>query len=421
MARRVNYTNAFKEKFKDIPSLLVDTGHFLADERNTHGELRFDAVIRSDRVLRAYDQFPVDVANVSAYDAPYISRWSSTGEAAGRPNPYPMLRRVVSANIVGEAKSAGAPFVVREIVERSNARRGKPTRVAFIGLSSPEATLPPGLRLIDPVEAAKRVVPEAKKQADVVIVLAHLQTDPLVRIAREVTGIDAIINGSGDIFKAPMRLGATFVAFTPFEMRTIGELRFYRDAQGRLSVWDRYISLDDEVGDDPESLKVVEEARGAETGARAGSRQLLESWLAQTRALTMGLKARPGSEQPPAAGFVSSGACAQCHAKEYAVWANSGHTRASDHLVIKKHEFEVSCLACHATGLQKAESTAPADLAKIQNVGCEQCHGPGADHVARPAKGYGRIPAAQGLCSACHTPQTSPAFDLKTAWEKIKH
>jgi hypothetical protein len=419
LARRVNYINAFKEKFKDVPSLLVDTGHFLADERSTHGELRFDSVIRSDRVLRAYDRFPVDVANVSAYDAPFISRPHAKGDSAVE--PYPMLGRVVSANIVGDAKYAPAPFVVREIQERSNARRGKPTRVAFIGLSSPEAALPPGLRLIDPVEAAKRVVPEAKKRADVIIVLAHLQTDPLVRIAREVSGIDAIINGSGEIFRAPMRLGDTFIAFTPFEMRTMGELRFYRDAQGKLSVWDRYISLDDEVGDDPETLKVVEEARGAETGARADSRLLLENWLAQTRALTMGLRRRTNPEQPPAGGYVSPGACAQCHAKEYAVWANSGHARASDHLVIKRHEFEVSCLACHATGLQKAESTAPAGLARVQNVTCEQCHGPGADHVARPEKGYGRILAAQASCSDCHTPQTSPAFDSKTAWEKIKH
>ena len=421
MARRVNYTNAFKEKFKDIPSLLVDTGYFLADERTTHGGLRFDSVVKSDRVFRAYQQFPVDVANVSAHDASFIAQLLSRGDAAAKGKEYAMLGRLVSANILSDSKVAPSPFVVREVVERSKARQGKPTRVAFIGLAGPEASLPPGFKMIDPVEAAKRVVPEAKQRADVIILLAHLQTAPLVRIAREVPGIDVIINGSGEIFREPMKLGNAFIAFTPLEMRTMGELRFYRDAQGKLSVWDRYISLDEEVGDNPEALKIVEAAREAETGARDASKLLLNEWLAQTRPLTMGLKPRPGQEHPPAGGYVSSGACAQCHMKEYAVWANSGHARTSDQLVVKKHEFEVSCLACHATGLQNVGSTAPSDLAKIQNVACEQCHGPGADHAAKPGKGYGQIPDAQASCSACHTPQTSPSFDLKAAWEKIKH
>jgi len=399
----------------------VDTGHYLTDERSTHGDLRYDAVIRSDRVFRAYDQFPVDVANVSAHDIPFIHRLISTGGAGAK--SYPMLNRVVSASIVSEAKDEPVlqPFVVREIVERSKARSSKPTRVAFIGLTGPESNLPPGLKLADPIETAKRVVPQARQRADVVILLSRLQTATLIRIAREVPGIDAVINGTGDIFRAPLKLGNTFVVSTPFEMRTIGELRFYRDAQGKLSMWDRYISLDDEVGDNPKALQVVDAAREAETGARNSSRLLLDNWLAAARPLTMGMKAQPGVEHPPAGGYVSSGACAQCHTKEFGVWANTRHSRASDQLVIKKPEFEVSCLACHATGLQKAGSTAMSDLPKLHNVGCEQCHGPGAEHAASPAKGYGKIPDLQAACSACHTPGTSPAFDAKAAWEKIKH
>ncbi len=103
---------------------------------------------------------------------------------------------------------------------------------------------------------------------------------------------------------------------------------------------------------------------------------------------------------------------------QYVKWSNSKHAHATDALVSKQFEFEVSCLSCHATAQPKMNA---AEMTKMQQVQCEQCHGPGGDHAAKPGKGYGRIANIQAACSACHTPDTSPNFDAQTAWEKIKH
>jgi hypothetical protein len=49
--------NLFRERLGQIPSLLVDTGYFTADERSAHGKLRPDVVTKNDWALRAYSRF----------------------------------------------------------------------------------------------------------------------------------------------------------------------------------------------------------------------------------------------------------------------------------------------------------------------------------------------------------------------------
>jgi hypothetical protein len=120
-------------------------------------------------------------------------------------------------------------------------------------------------------------------------------------------------------------------------------------------------------------------------------------------------------------GTSSSAACAQCHAAQYFKWANSKHARASDILSVKQTESDASCLNCHASGLQQNGLQGRGQLPRLINVQCEQCHGPAAEHISRPAKGYGRVTNMKELCSGCHTSQTSPKFELSAYWEQIKH
>jgi hypothetical protein len=119
--------------------------------------------------------------------------------------------------------------------------------------------------------------------------------------------------------------------------------------------------------------------------------------------------------------LVTSMACSQCHLAQYMKWANSAHAHAGDKLSSRWYELEASCLNCHATGAKTENATDNPEVAGLQGVQCEQCHGPGAGHVAKHDKGYGHVANMQSACVSCHTPETSPSFDVNVAWAKIKH
>ena len=408
--------------------MLVDTGYFMADERSVHGRLRPDIVARNDWVMKAYGQFPVDVANVSSHDLRYFTDARARAESGSLAETELLLARLVSANTMSESPSIAAPrpFIIRELPSRQNGVRA--VRVAFIGLTETTPAPPVGLKFIDPAEAARRTVPEVRKKADLVVVLAKVRSQQEVaRIAREAPGIDVIIDGNAesleDVFTPPVYVGPTLIVFTPFETRMLGELRFYRDAQGKFSTKQRFITLDETlVPEDPAAKLVVDAAASAESAARSNSKTLLENWLASSRMRLTTQPPEAGSprdESSPA--YVSSAACSQCHVAQYMKWANSPHAHATDPLPPRSTEFEASCLDCHATGSKRASATDKLQMARLQTVQCEQCHGPGSNHVAKPGKGYGRVASMQSACASCHTTDTSPDFDLQTAWAKIKH
>jgi 2',3'-cyclic-nucleotide 2'-phosphodiesterase (5'-nucleotidase family) len=410
LTRRVSYAKLFKEKVGGIPVLVVDSGNSLASETNAHGVVRPDVRVKDDWILKSFDQFKVDIINVATPDLRYVS------ERLAKPaSDQSALKRLVSANITSDAGAAGGlqPFIVRDVPPRNSGL--KPLRIAFVGLTAKDDAPPRGTKIIDPIEAARRVVPQARKQADVVIVLGYLTAEEAARLAAEVAGIDVIIAGNSQsdaaYFTPPQTVGQTLILFTPVETRMLGELRGYRDAPNKVSFRTRFITLDETFPNDEAALQLADAAKEAEEGARSQSKQTLENWLAASRAI------KPAGETSTA--YASSGACAQCHQAQYVRWANTGHAHATDKLPPRWVEFETSCLNCHATG-QRTEA-GQLVMASLQGVQCEQCHGPGGEHIKKPGKGYGHIANAQALCATCHTQAVSPSFDFQSAWAKIKH
>ncbi|HSE35764.1 MAG TPA: multiheme c-type cytochrome [Blastocatellia bacterium] len=374
-------------------------------------------------MLKAYSQFPVDVLNLSSHDLRYFADSLSKDGVARSADTEPQVNRLVSANTIDERTGSQLvrPFIVREVL--SNRTGAKPVRVAFIGLTETTPDPPSGVKFTDPAEAARRTVPEARKVADLVVVLAKIKSQPEVaRIAREVTGIDVIIDGNAssleDGFTPPVYVGPTLLVFTPYETRMLGELRFYRDAHGKFSTKQRFVTLDEMlVPEDPAAKQVVAAAANAESNTRTKSARLLEEWLGSSRMRVTAPPADTGSS--PA--FATSAACTQCHASQYLKWSKSGHAHATDPLVGRALEFDMSCLGCHATSAGLGGTMAKLETSRFQGVQCEQCHGPGSNHVAKPGKGYGRVGDMRVACGSCHTSETSPAFDPQAAWAKIAH
>ena len=90
--------------------------------------------------------------------------------------------------------------------------------------------------------------------------------------------------------------------------------------------------------------------------------------------------------------------------EDWGHWANRGMTANSE------------CIACHVTGFHKGYDGAADSYTTTWSetgVGCEACHGPGAEHVRKRAEGKQlvasddyRVPSGQAMmqgCATCHS------------------
>jgi len=125
--------------------------------------------------------------------------------------------------------------------------------------------------------------------------------------------------------------------------------------------------------------------------------------------------------------FLGSAACRTCHAAAYARWRATAHAR--EFAGLPPAERRVSaCLRCHVTGYgDRLGYQGAGDARDLANVGCEACHGPGADHGRSahpefvPTLTGGACPPCEinRICRLCHTPERSPGFDLASALARV--
>jgi hypothetical protein len=372
------------------------------------------AVTRNEWVLKAFDRFKVDVINLSGQDLPFLTaRLGQRGE--GSADLDPLLGRIVSANAGTDShsdKSIRSYFVAS--VPNRESPAGPAIRVAFVGITDDVKQPAAGLRVQNPIETAKRIIPRAKRESDLVIVLTHGSDDVARRIAEEAPGVNAVIAGNGKEFTMPLTVGRVPVVFTPYEGRMLGELRFYRSPDGGYSIKNRFIGLDTTVADDPVALEFVAQSKDA-------VKKEIERFTKPVEAGSA--KANAGfADGARGSDYVSAESCLQCHRGEYMTWANTAHATAVRSLATKAAEMDTGCLACHTTGFNRGGFQMGAAVGlSLANVQCEECHGPGRAHVAKPDKSYGHVGDLQAVCSRCHTAETSAEFKLDTFWAKIKH
>jgi hypothetical protein len=139
--------------------------------------------------------------------------------------------------------------------------------------------------------------------------------------------------------------------------------------------------------------------------------------------------------------YVGADKCKICHKGEakgniWEIWEKGPHAKAYQALVDKKDgsEKNAKCLPCHTTGMGKATGYVLGDTTAhnkaMANIGCEACHGPGADYKAMnimkdkaKAVENGLMVSDEKACKTCHN-ESSPTFkgfDFATYWKKIEH
>lgn len=130
---------------------------------------------------------------------------------------------------------------------------------------------------------------------------------------------------------------------------------------------------------------------------------------------------KPPPPEPGQASYIGVDACTDCHDEERKVWDGTKHAHAYATLEKDFKEFNLDCTSCHVTGYGKPGGSTVTFNAKLQNVQCENCHGPGSLHLKDPTK-KGLIvlkPAPETCVSECHHPPHVDGFDATAKMKLI--
>ncbi len=120
--------------------------------------------------------------------------------------------------------------------------------------------------------------------------------------------------------------------------------------------------------------------------------------------------------------YAGSKSCKACHEYEYGKWSRNVHAHAYAILERVGSQFDPECAICHVVGM-KYESgfVSEQKTGHLKNVGCENCHGPGSEHIR--TLGNAGFTESKSACIDCHTPEHSGEYagNEGAFLEKIVH
>jgi len=120
--------------------------------------------------------------------------------------------------------------------------------------------------------------------------------------------------------------------------------------------------------------------------------------------------------------YVGSKSCKPCHESEYQVWSETAHAQAYATLEKVGTQYDPQCVLCHVVGMEyQSGFTSEEKTSHLRDVGCENCHGPGSEHVGTLGKAKTTQPKSS--CLDCHTPEKSGEYaeNEQRYLEKIVH
>jgi hypothetical protein len=121
------------------------------------------------------------------------------------------------------------------------------------------------------------------------------------------------------------------------------------------------------------------------------------------------LESYPRVPLPAGLAFAGSLSCKPCHEPAYDKWNTTGHAHALDALKKVGSDRDPECVICHVIGMEyesgfRTEEKTP----HLAGVGCENCHGPGSQHIL--SSGEAATTQPKTACAKCHTPEQSSGF-----------
>jgi hypothetical protein len=319
----------------------------------------------------------------------------------------------ISSNIV-DKKTRKPVLPSYEVVEIESPDGSRTKRVGVIGVvrfnpifSKPGPTGQP-LAIAHPAEPVRAAVAElAAEGVDMIVLLAAMHNGDAARLAKDIPGIDFILGSYGGLYTARAEEeGETVLIYSGNQGKRVGVARVFLGADGQITDYQSRLHLmGNRYPSVQEMLKFVDQAH-----ARAAQ--------AQTRARGRGATPKPSTLT--VGRYSGNQVCASCHSEAFNQWTATAHAHALETLENDPKGAGAECRSCHVTGHgERGGFTDRKTSPQFASVGCETCHGPGTNHAAAPARGYGRVSVAS--CAGCHTREHSPKFDYYTYLGKVKH
>src|SRR5262249_7922179 len=127
---------------------------------------------------------------------------------------FSMIKNLISANgVFGPGLTAPAPYVIKEIAGPRIQGKKKKIRLGFVGLAQPfvMAESSRDAFVTDMYAAARRFVPQLRSQCDILIIVAHADTESSIRLAKENPEADIVISGNADSIEKSIQVGKTLI------------------------------------------------------------------------------------------------------------------------------------------------------------------------------------------------------------------
>jgi hypothetical protein len=300
------------------------------------------------------------------------------------------------------------------------------------GLQNSDITVSPALASL------KKIAPEIlASKPDFKVLIAHTSLEESRLLAQQVPIFDLVVTagGFGEPLYKPEAIPGTRTVMLQVGVKGMyaGIVGLYDDPNEPIKY--QRVALSSQFKDSPRVMELF---------AR------YQKELEQTGLSGLGL--RPLSH-PSTREFVGSEKCGDCHTIAFDKWKNTPHAHATDSIVnppgrgdVPRH-FDPECISCHVTGWNPqgfypyvSGYLSLEKSAHLAGSGCENCHGPGASHVAAESgdieadnemlvklREEMRLPlaAAQDKCLECHDIDNSPNFHQDGAfqkfWSQVEH
>ncbi len=293
-------------------------------------------------------------------------------------------------------------------------------RVGVLGLVSPKSVPTPGegVAVLSLNEAVDRHLPELAAKTDCIILLAFADENEMRRLAKDYYEFALILGG--DVpgpTQEVLRENDSMILFTTNQARTVGTLAATVSGTDRKRLIDPSYEIQllwDEIPQHEELMAMVREYRT----------EIRKTPLAIDDPKTVDPNAIPGVATT--ATYVGSATCKACHLKDYEIWEKSGHAHAFETLVKNGSDADPHCISCHTIGFGKPSGyRRPMGSGSMVDVGCESCHGPASEHIAKYVHGkptqFKFRPLGPGDCKTCHYGEFSRPFEWDKFWPGIAH